>query len=150
VILSSWSAGYGAIREILRQPANVPRVAKILAIDSIHAGYLEQSVVVPADMDEFVAYAREASQGRREMLVVHNEIFPGTFASTTETTDFLLERLSLRRKAVLRWGPMRTQQLSDTRRGKLRVMGFAGNSAPDHVDLLHALPDFLRGLLGRG
>ncbi len=34
------------------------------------------------------------------------------------------------------------QQLSDAQRGKLRIMGFAGNSAPDHVDHLHALSHF--------
>lgn len=36
------------------------------------------------------------------------------------------------------------QMLSDTRRGRLRVIGFAGNSAPDHVDHFHALPWVLR------
>ena len=155
VILSSWSAGYGAIREILRQPANAPRVARLLAIDSIHAGYASgkpgplESEITPADMEEFAIFAREALAGRRMLVLAHSEIFPGTFASTTETADFLLTRLGLRRKAILRWGPMRTQQLSDTRRGKLRVMGFAGNSAPDHVDLFHALPDLLRQLVPR-
>jgi hypothetical protein len=44
---------------------------------------------------------------------------------------------------VLHWGPVGTQQLSEARQGKLRVAGFAGNSAPDHVDHLRALPDFL-------
>jgi hypothetical protein len=39
---------------------------------------------------------------------------------------------------------MGTVLLSDTRAGRLRVQGFAGNSAPDHVDLLHALPEWLR------
>ena len=39
---------------------------------------------------------------------------------------------------------MGTVLLSDTRAGSLRIQGYAGNSAPDHVDLLHALPDWLR------
>jgi hypothetical protein len=55
-----------------------------------------------------------------------------------------LRELSLRRRAVARWGPMGTVLLSDTRAGRLRVQGFAGNSAPDHVDLLRALPEWLR------
>ena len=46
-------------------------------------------------------------------------------------------------EAVLRWGPMQTQQLSEVRQGGLRVLGYAGNSAPDHVDQLHSLPDYL-------
>ena len=39
---------------------------------------------------------------------------------------------------------MGTQQLSEVRQGKLLVIGYAGNSAPDHVDLLHALPELLQ------
>ena len=38
---------------------------------------------------------------------------------------------------------MKTQMLSDAREGAFRLAGFAGNSAPDHVDQLHALADLL-------
>jgi hypothetical protein len=81
--------------------------------------------------------------GRKALLVLHTEILPGTFASTTETADWLIRELGLRRRAVVQWGPMGTALLSDTRAGRLRIQGYAGNSAPDHVDLLHALPDWL-------
>jgi len=78
------------------------------------------------------------------MIVTHSEIFPGTFASTTETADYLVSQLGLLRHAVLRWGPMQTQQLSEARAGKFLLIGYAGNSAPDHVDQLHSLPEYLR------
>ena len=80
------------------------------------------------------------------MLITHSEVFPGTFASTTETTDWLLRQLKLRRRPVLRWGPGGMQQLSEVRRGRLAVMGFAGNSAPDHMDHLHGMATWLRTL----
>jgi len=47
---------------------------------------------------------------------------------------------------VLRWGPMQTQQLSEVRAGKFRLLGFAGNSAPDHVDQFQSLPAYLKWL----
>ncbi len=78
------------------------------------------------------------------MVVTHSEIFPGTYASTTETTDYLLAQLGLHRRPVLKWGPMGLQQLSEVRAGRFLLMGFAGNSAPDHVDQLHASPEWLR------
>jgi vacuolar-type H+-ATPase subunit H len=53
--------------------------------------------------------------GRKQMIVTHSEIFPGTFASTTETADWLLHALGLRRTPVLRWGPRGMQQLSEVR-----------------------------------
>jgi hypothetical protein len=44
---------------------------------------------------------------------------------------------------------MQTQQLSAVRRGKFYLAGFAGNSAPDHVDQLHSLPDYLEWFDGK-
>ena len=77
-------------------------------------------------------------------MVEHTEIFPGTYAGTTETADYLLEQLQLRRTAVLKWGPMGTQQLSEASQGRFLLEGYAGNSAPDHVDQLHSLPEYLK------
>ncbi len=134
ITLSSWSAGYGAIREILK--TNPDQVSRIVAIDSLHAG----KETIAQDMAPFLAFARSG----KPFLITHTEIYPHTFASTTETADHLLDQLGLRRKAVLKWGPMKTQQISEARRGKLTVKGFAGNTGPDHIDQLHSLPALLR------
>jgi len=77
------------------------------------------------------------------VFITHTEIFPGTFASTTETADYLLKQVGLRPKPIVRWGPMGTQELSEARSGNFLMLGFAGNSAPDHVDQLQSLPEFL-------
>jgi len=141
--LSGFSAGYGAIRAILRQPENAARVDAVLLLDGIHSDYAapqDARQPAPADLDDFLTFARAAQGEQKRLAILHSEIFPGTYASTTETTDWLLAQLGLRRKAVLRWGPLGMQIVSDTRSGLLRVLGFAGNSAPDHVDMLHALP----------
>jgi hypothetical protein len=145
VWLTSWSAGYGAVREILKQDRDYQRVHGVMLIDGLHTDYGEGRTVVSESMEPFVRFARDAVAGRKRMVIVHSEIYPGTFSSTTETADYLLAGLKLRRKAVLKWGPMGTQQLSEVRRGGLTVLGFAGNTVPDHVDELHALP----ALLGR-
>src|SRR5262249_16338640 len=148
--LTAWSAGYGAVREILKVPEHYQRVRFVLLLDGLHASYVSgkpgplESTLRPEDLEVFVPFARDAAAGKKQLIVTHTEIFPGTFASTTETADYLLKQLQLRRKAILEWGPMQTQQLSEVRRGKFRVAGFAGNAAPDHVDQLHALPDFLK------
>jgi hypothetical protein len=38
------------------------------------------------------------------------------------------------------------QQPSEIRAGRFELFGFAGNSAPDHVDHLHAMPELLKRL----
>ena len=149
VMLGGWSAGCGAIRQILRTPASYDRVGAVLLIDGVHTDYegskpgpLESKITTP-NLDIWLQLGRDAIAGRKRLVVTHSEIFPGTFASTTETADYLVKQLGLTLRPVLKWGPMGTQQLSEAQRGKLLLMGFAGNSAPDHVDQLHSLPVFL-------
>jgi hypothetical protein len=146
--LAGWSAGCGAIREILKHPANYERVTRILCIDGIHTGYVNgqpgplESQLETANLEIFVQFARDAMAGRKRFLITHSEIFPGTFASTTETADWILRQINLRRTPVVRWGPMGTQQLSKARHGRFLLIGYAGNSAPDHVDQLHSLQTY--------
>jgi hypothetical protein len=150
VLLAGWSAGNGALREILATPASYARVDGVLSIDGIHSDYPDghpgplESKIGAANLAVWLQFARDAMAGRKRMVVTHSEIFPGTYASTTETTDYLLAQLGLHRRPVLKWGPMGLQQLSEVRAGRFLLMGFAGNSAPDHVDQLHASPEWLR------
>jgi len=150
VTLTAWSAGYGAVREILKVPDHYARVARVLLIDGLHTGYIggkpgpQESQLETENLGIFLQFARDAVAGRKQMIITHSEIFPGTFASTTETADWLLAQLGLKRQPVLKWGPQGTQQLSETRAGKFLLIGYAGNSAPDHVDQLHSLPAYLR------
>jgi hypothetical protein len=153
VLLGSWSAGYGAIREILKTPGWYARVGAVLLIDSMHAGYIGdrpgplESKLDPANLEVWIKFGRDAVAGHKRFVVTHSEIFPGTFASTTETADYLLAQLGMTRRPVLRWGPMGLQQLSEAKAGRFLLLGYAGNSAPDHVDQLQSLPMFLKLLL---
>jgi hypothetical protein len=120
----------------------------------MHTSYVPEGQVMAnggtLDTTNLVAlttFARAAAEGRKQMLVTHSEIFPGTFASTTETADWMLAALGLRRRPILAWGPRGVQQLSEAHRGRFALAGYAGNSAPDHVDQLHALSELLRQLL---
>ncbi len=152
IYLSGFSAGYGAIREILTQRAD--DIAGVLLIDGLHTGYIPDRKVIAEGgrLDEtklmpFLRYAERAARGEKRMVITHSEIFPGTFASTTETTDWLLQQLGMKRTPVAQWGPHGMQQLSEARKGSLVVLGFAGNSAPDHIDQLHGLSTWWHMLL---
>ncbi len=150
ITLSAWSAGYGAVRVILLVQENYARIHRVILIDGLHTDYPSgkpgpnESTIDPEPLQIFLRFARDAVAGRKRMLVTHSEIFPGTFASTTETADYLLKQLGLHRREVVRRGPMGTQQLSDVRQGGFHLVGFAGNSAPDHIDQLHSLAEYLR------
>jgi hypothetical protein len=151
-MLGGWSAGCGAVRQILRTPESYARVDAALLIDGIHTDYVDgkpgplESKIGTENLAVWVQLGRDAIAGRKRVIVTHSEIFPGTFASTTETADYVLAQLGLKRRAALKWGPMGLQQLSEARAGRFLLIGYAGNSAPDHVDQLHSLPVFLKWL----
>lgn len=158
VVLSSFSAGYGAVRAILRHADDYARVSGVVLADSLHASYEAQDVaaarsadlpVVAGDLDAFLRLAADAAAGRKTFVVTHSEVYPGTYASTTETADAVLRAVGLRRRPALAAGPIGMQQLSATSRGRLRVLGYAGNSAPDHMDHLYALGHALAVALRR-
>jgi hypothetical protein len=153
VILSGFSAGHGAIRAILRDSAHFAAVDAVLLLDGLHTGYEPEGKVIhegarlnESNLLEFLRFARAAREGRKRFLITHSEIFPGTFASTTETANYLLTQLGMTRKAVLQWGPLGMQQTSEARSGRFVVLGFAGNSAPDHIDHFHGMYHFLAAL----
>jgi len=152
VILGGWSAGCGALRQILKSPESYARVNAVICIDGVHTDYSDgkpgplESSLTEDNLQVWLHLGRDAMAGRKRFMLTHSEIFPGTYASTTETADFLLKHLGVPRRAVLKWGPMGMQQLSEASRGKFRLEGFAGDSAPDHVDQLHSLPVWLKWL----
>ena len=153
VTLSGFSAGHGAIRRILRVPRHADRVDAVLLLDGMHTSYVPEGRVLAdsgmidsTNLVSLTAFARRAMAGEKRMLVTHSEIFPGTYASTTETADWMLGALGLPRHATLAWGPRGMQQLSEAQAGRFTLLGFAGNSAPDHVDHQHAMPELLARL----
>jgi len=187
ITLSGFSAGYGAVREILRRPEYFALVNNVLLLDGMHASYspegkllAEGGTIQAADVEPFVNFARaavaggrvasrrgargssprvsrgvhskavfnKADAGRKTFVVTHAEIFPSAYASTTECADYLLSQLSLKRESKLAQGPMGMQQLSAADAGGFHLRGYAGNSAPDHVDFLHAMPAWFWLLLG--
>jgi hypothetical protein len=150
ITLAGWSAGCGAIRQIMSTSEYYDQIANTIMLDGIHTSYVNgkpgplESQIDPDPLQIFVKLARDAMQGKRRVIITHTEIFPGTFASTTETADYILHQLGLHCHAIVKWGPMGTQELSEVRSGKLLLVGFAGNSAPDHIDQLQSFPEFLR------
>lgn len=153
ITLVGFSAGYGAIRAILRHDEHFRRVNNVLLLDGIHASYVPEGkrladvgVIRDEDLDSYVKFAREAVAGNKKFLISHSEIFPGTYASTTECVDYLISTLGLKRKAKLRNGPVGMQQLSEVDVQGFHIRGYAGNTGADHGDQLQAMPEWLKVL----
>ncbi len=149
--LVGFSAGYGAIRSILRQDVNFRQVNNVLLLDGIHASYVPEGqrladggIIKADDLDSYVKFAQAAVAGKKKFMISHSEIFPATYASTTECVDYLLTTLALKRQAKLKNGPIGMQQLSEVKAKGFQILGYAGNTGADHGDQLQAMPEWLK------
>ncbi len=150
VTVTAFSAGYGAVRGILRQPGNLKLIDVVVLMDALHSSYVPERLPIAdggqvdsTQLSPFVRFAQLAADGEKRMLITHSEIFPGTYASTTETADYIVGRIGIKRQSVLSWGPLGMQQVSEAIVGQLDIRGFAGNTAPDHIDHLHAYASWI-------
>jgi hypothetical protein len=155
IILSGFSAGYGAIRSILSQPVYFAGIDAVILLDGLHTSYIperkvlaEGGLIDSVSLEPIIQFARKATNklSGKKFMFTHSEIFPGTFSSTTETANYLLDKLGIKIKPVLKWGPIGMQQISEASKGNFYVLGFAGNTAPDHIDHFHGLFHFLHKL----
>jgi hypothetical protein len=76
-------------------------------------------------------------------------VFPGTYVSTTEASDYLLNTLGIKRKRDPAPGPMGMRQASTADRGGFHIRGYSGdasNGAPDHIDHIFAIHAWMKYL----
>lgn len=149
--LSAFSAGHGAVRVWLRDAPWRDRVQGLLLLDGLHTGFLPETpsrTLDPSRLEWFLPFARDAVARARVFVLTHSEILPETFASTTETTTWMLEALGISRTTDTSGGAPGMRLTSRSVAGGLRIDGYAGDTADDHVDHLHALPHYLRLLFG--
>lgn len=144
--VSSFSAGFGGVRQLLRQPGAFERISVLVMADSIYCGYagpVAERRVDPSLMEGFTRFAQLAAKGQKRLLITHTQQVPEGYASTTETADYLLAAIGGQRRAEeIVWAEGLTQTSRCTR-GGLEVLGFMGAEAKDHMHHLRSLGLFL-------
>ncbi|WP_437783566.1 hypothetical protein [Sorangium sp. So ce1097] len=143
--LSAWSAGYGAIEQILRQPAG-KRVDTLVLLDSLHAGYADeqQRKLKVAQIEPFIAFARRAAAGEAFMFMSHSSILPPGYASTAETATFIVKQLRGKPRGSSRRDVLGLDMIQRFDRGDFHVRGYTGNDKPDHCAHLGLMADVMR------
>jgi len=143
--LSAWSAGYGAIEQILRQPSG-KKVDAIVLLDSLHAGYADEqakTLKVP-QIEPFIEFARSAASGKRFMYMSHSSIIPPGYASTTETANFLIHEVGGSPKSSKREDVLGLDMIQRYDRGGFHVRGYTGDDKPDHCAHIGLMADIVR------
>src|SRR4051812_40032757 len=142
VVVSSFSAGFGGVRALLRVPEHFARIDGLVMADSIYCGYTgepKDHQVAPALMDGFRRFAAEAAAGRKSFLLTHSALIPEGYASMAETADFLIHALGGSPEPTrVEWADGWTQTRAFSR-GRFLVLGFAGTEGVDHLNHLRRI-----------
>jgi hypothetical protein len=148
LILSSWSAGYAAIREILRaagSEAATHAADAVILLDGVHASYADDGANLRAtDVAPFLHLAGRARDGRTLAVFTHSEIRPPGYASTKRVADHLLEQLGARRRYAGLYASHNVRLKTHYAAGKLTLRGYTGSDRHAHCAQLALLPDVLR------
>jgi len=150
VTVTSFSAGFGGVREMLKDPAIFARIDAIVMADSVYAGFTGDAAerkVNPANMEGFVRFARDAAEGRKQLIISHTQLHTPTYASTVETADYIVAQLGGKREFLdgEDWpGGLRLR--SRFAKGRLEIFGFAGDTGEHHMQHLRQLAVFLERL----
>ncbi len=165
VEISSYARGYAAVREILRTPAYVDLVSSIVLADSMYAGFENPGGgdrrPAPGHVEPFVAFARQAAEGRKLFLATHCQMATTGHASSAETARYLVEQVGGQLMPV-NGGPetapagngetapadLEFPLVCRYDRGGLHVWGYAGADDRAHEAHLRGMADFWRALDG--
>ncbi|MEQ8847547.1 hypothetical protein [Botrimarina sp.] len=143
VDLSFFSAGYGAARELLKQPAVRDRLDALVSADSIYASIHSEEGKRRVDAEQmapFVAFARRAADGDAAFLWTHSQLSVEPYASTVETSDYLIDQLQLTRRELTA-GADAFSPISEAAGGGLVVRGYPGADGEAHMLHLRRIAD---------
>jgi hypothetical protein len=136
VAVSSFSAGFGGVRELLKIPEHFERIDTLILADSLYCGYEGDRAarkVDPGLMAGFREFAKRAATGSKTMVVSHSSQVPEGYASTTETADDLLQVVGGQATAGRVDRGEGWVQAREFRKGGLVVLGFEGVGPEDHI-----------------
>ena len=140
--LTGWSAGYGAIRAILRQKAG-KRVDAVVLLDGLHSNYDKKSPLKlrASQLSPFVQFAEHAAKGQKTMFVSHSSIVPPGYASTTETAHYLTKKLGIKVRSSSAQDSPFLSRYEQAIAGNFIMRGYHGKGKVDHCAQIALITD---------
>jgi hypothetical protein len=156
VDVSSFSAGYGAVRELVKQPAAFARIRRIVLSDSLYGGLQAPEgtgggrVVEPAHVECWMPFIQSAIRGGKTFVLTHTQVATPSYASTAECAAAMLAAVRVSPTPASPALPAARDPdfplLSRADAGRFHIWGYAGTNAAAHLTHAHHLADVWRAL----
>ncbi|MCA8948613.1 MAG: hypothetical protein KDE27_03880, partial [Planctomycetes bacterium] len=145
ILITFFSAGYGAVREFLAVPELFERIDALVSADSIYASVVAPDVRAPeaAQMVDFLRFAQAAARGEKTFVLVHGR-YPTEYASTAECADLILASVAGRREPSGEFTERGVPISAACHRGGFHLYTVDEATAGVHVDCLWMIPELVR------
>ena len=157
VEISSFSAGYGAVREILKSPEYVNMIKTLILADSCYASFATPGggadrKPLPEQMEPFISFARLAADGKKDFVMTFSQLVTKDYASTSDTARALVagvdgEFKNIPPDSILSANHyLKYPLLYRYDKGGLHVWGYGGDDPGAHMAQARATADFYQAL----
>jgi hypothetical protein len=149
--VSSYSAGYGAVRELVKSPDNVKLIRRIVLADSMYASYGPNQKPDDEHIDVWLPFAEAAMNGNKVFVFTYSQVPTTGYASSSECARALCLKLGVPlRKLVYNANQARTAGdyplVERADQGHLHVWGYWGTDADAHMAHPRHLADIWKAL----
>jgi hypothetical protein len=141
LVLSSWSAGYGAVHELLLQAPTAWRA--IVLLDSLHASYDASGKADEKTLVPFFALAKRAEAEEQLLVLTHSSITPPGYASTSEVAAAMIAHVGGRRRYAGLEPRFGVELRTRFDRNALHIRGYTGTDKAAHCAHLRLLSAIL-------
>ena len=144
--VSSFSAGYGAVRRVLATPSYFDAIDSLLAADSLYATTASDGTALDSQMVHYKAFADEAAAGNKRFVFTHSQVPTFTYESTAETGDELLNHLGLTAQPTSATGLGTLRYYRQAEQNGFQLYGALGANGDAHLSHLRYLGEWLDDL----
>lgn len=144
VQISSFSAGYAAVRELLKVPEYFDLISRITLLDSLYArfkssGERGRRVSEPAfdHIEPWVPFAQAAIKGQKTFLITYSQVPTPSYASSEQTAEALMRAVGVPSQPVARDSTPAASEpdyplLRRADFGRFHVWGYGGRDERAH------------------
>ncbi len=144
--VSSFSAGYGAVREILKSTTYRNDIDALVAADSLYATTAVDGTPLDSQMVDYKTYANLAKSGSKTFIYSHSQVPTYTYETTGECGDELMQFLGISPTPVNLTGLGNLNFYRHAKSGNFELWGATGSDAAAHSKHLQNIGEFLEEL----
>ena len=161
VDVSSFSAGYGAVRELVQQPTAFQLIRRIILLDSMYASLEPEEAgstnrrPLAAQIDVWLPFARAARRGEKTFVFAHSQVPTPAYASSFECAAALAAKAGVEFKTVATNSlpAARDPNFPLLRRadaGRFHIWSYGGADAPAHLTHVRHMAEVWQALDAAG